>query len=88
MRLVEDIHYAVVDFRFDEWSHLGAINGKWVYCFRADSGTLKLAYITDPDINREDIRRHFAQLAAERKATARNRKNTLSLRKTAGTHES
>ena len=75
MKLVENVHYAVVEFRLWEWHLVDGLSGKFAFCFSDSDGCVKLAYITDPDICREDVKRHFEKIARERKATARNRKS-------------
>lgn len=81
MKLVENVHYAVAEFRLHEWHPIDGLSGKFAFCFADRNGRFKLAYITDPDISREDVKRHFEKLAAERKAKARNRKSLAKSRR-------
>lgn len=78
MRLIENVHYAVVDIGAGKWA---AVPDCWLFCFSDADGRLGLARITDPDINREDVKRHFEKIARERKATKRNRESLAIRRK-------
>lgn len=75
MKLVENVHYVVREYHAGQWAVVGGFNGDYLYLVSAADGKATLAYITDPDISREDVKRHFEKIASERKAKARNRKS-------------